>query len=155
KRRRRTVIVLVTAAFILVMQLPNLVNLLRPWHGRQQDELNAQQSKELADLDRARSSGEITALQHQQRSAETLRKYQDQRQEQDRQTWQQVEQTTRLVNLLLPPGWLPLGAMSAFAGDMLPPLLGTLGLTLLGTASLWRAYRTTVRLYTGQFTSGA
>ncbi|HZY88763.1 MAG TPA: hypothetical protein VFE78_28320, partial [Gemmataceae bacterium] len=31
---------------------------------------------------------------------------------------------------------------------------GTLGLALLGTASLWRSYRTTVRLYTGHYTGG-
>src|SRR4029078_876722 len=34
-----------------------------------------------------------------------------------------------------------------------PALLGTLGLTLIGSASLWRAYRTTLRLYTGEYTA--
>jgi ABC-2 type transport system permease protein len=74
--------------------------------------------------------------------------------EQLRQKSEQVERTARLVNLWLPPGWLPLGAMAAAEGDVLPALLGTLGLALIGTASLWRAYRTTLRLYTGKFTSG-
>src|SRR5262249_853136 len=31
-RRRRTVLVLVTAGFILLCQLPNLVNILQPWN---------------------------------------------------------------------------------------------------------------------------
>src|SRR5439155_17174003 len=60
----------------------------------------------------------------------------------------------RLINLFLPPGWLPLGVMALAEGDVLPALLGTLGLGLIGALSLWRSYRTTVRLYTGQFTSG-
>src|SRR5207247_1499819 len=30
-RRRRTVIVLLTAGFILLFQLPNLINIMRPW----------------------------------------------------------------------------------------------------------------------------
>ena len=60
----------------------------------------------------------------------------------------------RLVNLVLPPGWLPLGIRGLAEGNVLPALLGTLGLTLIGSASLRRAYRTTLRLYTGQFSSG-
>jgi hypothetical protein len=74
--------------------------------------------------------------------------------EQARQAAEQWNRTAWLVNVCLPPGWLPLGAQGAAEGDVLPALLGTLGLTLIGTASLWRAYRTTVRLYTGHFTSG-
>jgi hypothetical protein len=38
-------------------------------------------------------------------------------------------------------------------GKLLPALLATLGMALIGAASLWRAYRTTLRLYTGQFTA--
>jgi len=67
---------------------------------------------------------------------------------------QNVEQTFRLVNTCLPPGWLPLAAMDLAQGDLLPALLGIVGMSLIGTASLWRSYRTTVRLYTGQFSSG-
>jgi hypothetical protein len=67
---------------------------------------------------------------------------------------QRLEQKARLVNLALPPGWLPLGAAAAAGGRALPALLGTAGLTLIGAAGLRRSYRTTVRLYTGQFTAG-
>ena len=42
-----------------------------------------------------------------------------------------------LVNLVVPPGWLPLGATALAEGNVLIALLGTLGLTLIGTASLW------------------
>src|SRR5437588_9529285 len=49
---------------------------------------------------------------------------------------------------------MPLGTLAAAEGQVLPALLGTFGLGFIGTVSLWRSYRTTLRLYTGQFTSG-
>ena len=54
------------------------------------------------------------------------------------------------MNLILPVGWLPLGVMSAAKGQIMPSILGLLGMTMIGTVSLWRAYRTTVGLYQGQ-----
>jgi ABC-2 type transport system permease protein len=68
----------------------------------------------------------------------------------DQQTMQQSEPMVRLFNLVLPPGWLPLSAAEAAAGTLWPALLGTLGLGLIGSASLWRSYRSTLRLYSGQ-----
>src|SRR6185295_2948894 len=50
-------------------------------------------------------------------------------------------------------GWLPYGAASSFGGRALPGLLGTLGLALIGVVSLRRSYRTTMRLYSGQFSA--
>ena len=57
------------------------------------------------------------------------------------------------MNLVLPVGWLPLGVMSAAEGQILLSIPGLLGMTLIGTVSLWRAYRTTIRLYQGQPTN--
>jgi len=129
KRRRRTVIVLVTAAFILLCQLPNLVNLFRPWDHQAANvpppPTTEKQWEYLADV----------------RVAE-------------QKTQQLKEYIFHLLNLFLPPGWLPLGAEAAAKGDPLPALLGTLGLGSIGAFSLWRAYRTTLRLYTGAFNSG-
>jgi hypothetical protein len=116
KRRRQTIIVLITAAFLLISQLPNLLNAFHPWQSRQQEKPPAQ----------------VTQEQQQQR----------------------LEQTVGFVNLVLPPGWLPLGALYAAEANVPPVLLAVAGLTLLGMASLWRSYRTTLRLYTGQYTSG-
>jgi hypothetical protein len=61
--------------------------------------------------------------------------------------------TGHLLNAVLPPGWVALGAEGLAEGEVLAALLGMLGLGLLGSLSLWRAYRTTLRLYTGQYTS--
>ncbi|HZV35491.1 MAG TPA: ABC transporter permease [Verrucomicrobiae bacterium] len=45
--------------------------------------------------------------------------------------------------------WLPNGAMELQQGDILPAALGSLGALLLGALGLGRAYRSTMRFYTG------
>ncbi len=71
----------------------------------------------------------------------------------DRETAVHLEQTARLWNMVLPVGWLPAGVMSAAEGRVVPSLLGLLGMTLIGTSSLWRAYNATVRQYQGLSTN--
>jgi hypothetical protein len=153
QRRRRTIIVLVTGLFILICQLPNLITVVQPWGRQRHDELNKHLTQEQAELQRSLAAGEMTVAQFHQRQQEIQRQHKVSREEADQQTWQQVQDTARLANLVLPPGWLPLGAMTAAEGRVLPALLGTLGMTLIGATSLWRAYATTVRLYTAQFSS--
>jgi ABC-2 type transport system permease protein len=75
--------------------------------------------------------------------------------EEQEQNVQQLKDTAWLVNVLLPPGWLPLCAKAAAENDWLVGGLTFLGMTLLGVASLWRGYHTTLRLHTGAFTAGA
>ena len=70
----------------------------------------------------------------------------------DREMLEQIEQTVLLANVVLPVGWLPLGTMAAAERNMLTPLLGLMGMALIGSASLYRAYRTTVRMYQGATT---
>ena len=70
----------------------------------------------------------------------------------DRDTAAYWERTVRLANLIVPLGWLPLGVTAAAEGSVVPALLGAVGMSLIGTAGLWRAYRTTVGLYQGQLT---
>jgi hypothetical protein len=149
KRRRRTVIVVVTAVFILIVQVPNLVNVFRPWKGPQPDQAAAHHAAQMAQLRSALEAGRISLADYQRQSDEIKA----QAEEAKRQEWQKFEPSVRLINAVLPPGWLALGAMAAADGQVWPGLLGTLGLVLIGSASLWRAYRTTVRLYTGQFTA--
>ena len=62
-------------------------------------------------------------------------------------------ETARLVNMVLPVGWLPMGVAAAAEGRILPAILGLLGMTSIGAVSLWRAYRTTIGLYQGQPTN--
>ncbi len=143
-RRRRTVIVLITAVFILLAQLPNILNLtLRPFD-------NTEESAKYLKLSRALVAKEITPEEFQQRTQELSSETNARRDERSART----QQIARQANLIVPPGWLPLGAAGLMAGDFLPALLGGLGLTAIGSASLWRAYRTTLRLYRGDSTDG-
>jgi hypothetical protein len=182
QRRRRTVIVIVTAAFILVAQLPNLINIIRPWDRRPRDEAAERQAKdEEAELVRLRAEydkkmeeyrkqyGDVEvnqkvtpqALKDRQKASQKLHALYERQQElserQISRQWRlsaESEHTFRIVNMALPPGWLPLGAMALAERDVLPAILAALGLAVIGTASLWRAYTTTLRLYRGEFSAG-
>lgn len=152
-RRRRTVVVAATALFILVFQLPNLLNIVRPWGVQQRADQSAKQVEELAALDRGFQAHEYDAQEHLRRQQEVIQKYELANQQARRDRTERWAYTVRVMNLVLPIGWLPLGVMAAAEGNIIPAVLGLLGMTLIGTASLWRAYRTTVRLYQGQFTA--
>jgi ABC-2 type transport system permease protein len=155
KRRRQTVIVLVTAAVILICQLPSLVNLfLQPASRGLQVRDYERMTAEMNELKRATIAGEITPEESTKRLEEIPREQKARAEEADRHELQQLESTAWLVNLFVPPGWLPLGAMTSAEGNAPAALLAIAGMAGLGAVSLWRAHRTTLRLYTGHFTSG-
>jgi hypothetical protein len=153
KRRRQTIIVLVTAVFILLSNLPNLLNLTGAWGNGQPGQYATRLAKEQAEISRQLAKGQITPAEYSKRLEELQQKHQAEAAQAEQQLRQKAERVGRVVNLVFPPGWLPLGAAALVQGDFLPAALGTIGLALIGAASLWRSYRTTVRLYTGQFTS--
>jgi hypothetical protein len=154
KRRRRSIIVMITVAFILLCQAPQLFHLLQPRARRQMEERRARLNEQEAELQRDLKEKKITLADLQRRRAEIANADQARQKEENDRLWEQVKWTAQLVNTALPPGWLPLGALGAAEGTLLPPVLGMLGLTLLGAGSLWRSYKTTVRLYTGHYTGG-
>jgi len=67
---------------------------------------------------------------------------------------EQAGRIAKTVSMTVPLGWLPYGAMASAEGRYLPPLLGIMGMSLIGAVSLRRSYRTTMRLYTGNYGSG-
>ena len=152
-RRRRTVIVVATALFVLVLQLPNLLSFAMPWGAQRQADRSTKLVERLAELDRGLKAREFDIREYQRRQQEVLEQDQIAARQANRDLSRTLEQTVRLSNLVLPVGWLPLGAMAAAEGRILPAVLGTLGMLLIGIASLWRAYRTTIQLYQGQFTT--
>ncbi len=154
-RRRRTIIVVVTMVFILISQLPQLVHVFQPQIRNRENELMQAQNAEMAQLDIAKATRKITPEQYNARSAELAQKYQQKRDEFDHRVWREVLEWAVVANMALPPGWFALGAWGLQQGNVWPALAGTLGLALLGTASLWRAYRTTLAFYTGRFSAGA
>ncbi len=153
KRRRRTVIVFLTMGVVLMCQLPQLVNIVVFSRAPRPVAPAATQAQQ-NDLLHALSSGEITPAEYQKRIDELNRAQKDRSDEADRQALQQLEGTAWIVNLCLPPGWLPLAAMSTAEGASLATLPAFLGMAGLGAVSLWRSHRTTMRLYTGGFNSG-
>ncbi len=152
-RRRRTVIVITTTGFVLLVQLPNLMNLYGMGGVQQQVDRSKILVEEISKLDRAMRSQELDGKEAVRRQQDLLKKYQVAKQEADRVLAERSERTARLVNLILPVGWLPLGVFSAAEGRVLPSILGLLGMTMIGTVSLWRAYRTTLGMYQGQSTN--
>jgi hypothetical protein len=150
-RRRRTIIVLVTGGFILLAQAPNLINVARPWDAV--TEPYTRRAERMSEASQAMRAGQITAEGYNRRLEEINEQYEVERREESQQALDRALRTARVLNVVLPPGWLPLGAEGLAEGAVLPALLGTLGLTLIGSVSLWRAYRTTLRLYTGHFTA--
>lgn len=152
-RRRRTVVVLVTMSFILVAQAPNLINIAKPWKvaersfHRDLDELKALNEK---------YAGKKVVPGDYQKDHEALQQMQKERRETEKREGEaKLLETSRTVNAVVPLGWLPLGAHDLAAGRVWPTLLGLLGYLGIASLSLWRAYRTTVRLYTGHYSGAA
>jgi hypothetical protein len=151
-RRRRTVVVLVTAGVILLGQLPNLVNLIvRPWDVSPKEEL-ARHTEQRVALQAELDARKITREEFNRRTAELQNEFQQQQGLQGQRLWRRTQETAWIVSLAVPPGWVAVGVSELSAGSVLAALLGTLGFGLIAAASLWRAYRTTIRLYTGEFT---
>jgi ABC-2 type transport system permease protein len=147
-RRRRTIIVTATMIFILVAQVPNLVNVLFQWQNQPRKLPPPLTPPPLVKID-PKWQADLAKLQEERR-----REFQAHVEKENEERLRQVEGTVWLMNLILPPGWLAAGVEAAAAGRSWPIVLAILGPALIGTASLWRAYRTTMRLYTGQYTSG-
>lgn len=171
KRRRRTIVVMVTLAFVLVFQIPNLINFYQPWNRMTKDgqqakevpveDVSTQAQERLDELRQAFEQKKISVQQWQDGIKEVQDKLRRQQIEltkvhddSDAAIWSEVQDWAWTANMILPPGWLPLGAAAAAEGNVQPALIGVFGLTLIGTLSLRRSYRTTLRLYTGQFTTG-
>jgi ABC-2 type transport system permease protein len=153
-RKRRTVVVFVTMAIILISQAPQVINFMMPWQHDPEAELRQERVGEQHKLDVAVAAGKISRPEYNQRTVDLTREYQEKTNELERNLWAQVKEWALILNIALPPGWFAIGAWSLPQGDVWPALAGTAGLALIGTASLWRAYRTTLRLYTGQYNAG-
>jgi len=152
-RRRRTVVVASTAIFLLLTQLPNLMNMYNPLGFQRRADESAKLVEELNKLNRAAQAHEFDEIEHLRRKEEIIQRHKLETREAEGDSLRSLERTARLVNLVLPAGWLPLGVLAAVEGNVFPSILGCLGMTLIGATSLWRAYRTTTRLYQGGFTS--
>ena len=152
-RRRRLVVVAVTVIFVLGAQLPSLLSSnVAPFLTSQAEQLR-QLTKEMDELNRAFQANEVDGKEFTRRLKELVDHDELATKQADSELPEQVEGSALLANLVLPIGWLPLGVKGAAEGRLIPALLGILGMTLIGSASLWRAYRTTIGIYQGQATA--
>jgi ABC-2 type transport system permease protein len=154
KRRRRTIVTLLTVTVILIFQLPNLLVNSGRFNGTPNRETAKAVQEETGKLDRLLATHRIDRAEYERQSDLILQKHGVQKPRPGAERLQDVERYGRIVNMIVPVGWLPYGALTSVEGRILPSLLATLGLALIGTASLKRSYGTTMRLYTGKFTSG-
>jgi ABC-2 type transport system permease protein len=151
-RRRRNILVVLTLMAVLLSQLPNIINMWMPRDKPGSSHDIALPAK-FVELNRQLADKEITLNEYQDRFEELQRDQAAKAARENNAALQSAAQTAQLISAVVPPGWLPLGAMAAGEGRTGVSLLATLGLALIGSISLWRAYRTTLRLYTGQFTA--
>ena len=148
-RRRRTIIAVISLLFILVFQIPNIMNNLNPG-ARAKAQAEREGYKEFNTLKKEFASGRITRKEYERRLIAKGAAWQAARKRNSEKDYE----ITWLVNKVAPPGWLPYGAATAAQGRSMPALAGIAGMGLIGIASLWRSYRTTIRLYLGDFNTG-
>src|SRR5262249_43190461 len=94
-RRRRTIIVLTTMFFVLLSQMPNLVNALQPWKKQPKQgppsHLFQQQDNLLRDL----STGKITAVEYRKRQDELTQAEHDHKARIQREEEERIRQWER------------------------------------------------------------
>ncbi|MGI9518706.1 MAG: hypothetical protein ACR2NP_16735, partial [Pirellulaceae bacterium] len=146
KRHKRAIIAGLMFVFIMVSQVPNLLN-LTVFEEREKvaEQRKVQQSKMKDKWRKMVKDGEMTAEEFNEREEELSAQNKARRQ----QEMDAMAHIVRIGNMVIPPGWMPLGIEAAAKRQWwMPPLclLGLLGITGL---SLHRSYNTTLRLYRG------
>jgi hypothetical protein len=148
KRRRRTIVTVMTLVMVLLFQLPNLLNFMTFSRGSSTQRAYDQERRK---LERQLAKREIDGDEYRQQLDAIVKKYGVQPRRSPDAQLKNAESIARTVNLTVPLGWLPYGVVTLLEGRIAPSILAALGLTLIGTASLMRSYKTAVRLYTGHF----
>ncbi len=148
KRTRQAVIVLLTVAFIAIVQLPNVLN----WTvfqslGDQHDPVIKSIEAQRRALAKSLADNAIATEEFEQRNRQL--------DEQSSFVRSQARQTqlaiAMAVNGALPPGWLPLGVDAIAQGRTARLMACLFGMILVGGFCLNRSYKTTLRFYRGGF----
>lgn len=150
KRTRGTVITLTTIFFVLIFQIPNMINL-----GTMRSRNEARREQEGAlferveELQKRKAAGEIDDTQYTQSVQTVEDEIAEQRGSSRKAKLEFIHRTATQLNMAIPIGWLAYGASVAADGEILSPLLCLLGMFTIGAVSLVLAYRSTIRAYTG------
>lgn len=143
QRRRRTIVAFASLAFILIFQIPNILNLTTFSRRGPTSRVSQQMRRERQELERALAAGEISKEEYDRR-VQPLNPRRG-------RSLEETVATARVANQIVPFGWLAYGATALAEKNAVPALMGTAGLGLIGILSLRRSYGTTLRLYTGDF----
>lgn len=150
KRTRGTVISMTVLVFVLLFQIPNIINLSSI--GRRGDDTQALRevrNQLRTELSRQLKESEIDVAEYKRQSEKILSDYEQKRQMLRDAKAASFQRTVSLANACLPIGWLPYGASAAARGSILTPWMCVLGMTSIGMVSLTLAHRSTIRTYTG------
>jgi ABC-2 type transport system permease protein len=123
KRRRRAIIAVVTFSFIVLVQLPNIINNLM--HDRKKHRPDTTKSAPLEEQTTKRPEG---------------------------REGKPIPHAVLVAHKVVPFLWVGNGAMSLGMGNALPAVLGAAGAFVIGGLGLRRAYRSTIRFYMGHAT---
>ncbi len=143
KRRGRNIIAVITVGFVLLTQVPNLINMKFLESNRAERQQARVELRELTSVARAEGPEQEAA------------KFEIERREQA----SQVEKNTRehyitMGTLAVPVGWLPYGVRATVDGRWAVGSLCTLGMLLLGAWSLRRSFHTTLASVVGGSSAG-
>lgn len=137
KRRGRNLIAVITFCFLLLVQIPNLLNLSRASD-------RAERARVRIEMKELREAAQSQGPEQEAAEAELAR-----RQEQEAREDTELDRKVSLVARIVPLGWLPWGVRAIFEGRWPTGLLCALGLATITTASLRRSYRTTLAALVG------
>ena len=153
-RRRRSVIAFSLMGIMLIVQAPNLLNLMGVWKFAANGDLHARHATERANLDRQFTEKLVPVEEYQKKSQALTTRHAQETISANHESADLLEQWFLFGNKVVPLGWFPLAVRSAAAGEFWVALLAIVGMTAFGVGSLSRAYKTTVRLYMGDFDRG-
>jgi ABC-2 type transport system permease protein len=129
KRRGRSIVMGITFGFILMVQLPNLINITVSSNSSQQ----RAEGRELHNQSLQRGPGQAEAVAKWEafQQAEATKE-------------EKIEEWVSLASMILPFGWLPFGMRASFEGRWLLGLLCAFGMFCLAGLSLRRSFQTTL-----------
>lgn len=154
KRRRGTVIAVTTFGFVLLAQIPSMLQLatLGP-ERKQRDALREEWTERDESLREQLKAKEITSDEFKTLTEASKETHDTAVAALKKKRKDKLDRSFTLVNMVLPIGWLPYGASTLAAGRFFPAICCILGTTIIGAVSLVTAYRSTIRTYTGSHNS--
>ncbi len=150
KRTRGTVVACTTMFFIMLFQVPNLINMgTMKSRGEGPRLRQVEHAEHLQDLQEKLTAQEIELEAYTAAVDKAKQEYLENESAIQAEQLASFNRKATLANVALPIGWLPYGASAAARGHVLTPWLCVLGMSAIGLGSLTMAYRSTLRAYTG------